>query len=387
MSASRSHTSSTTTVGVSVRRLAATCLAGLALAGAAGCGGDDAPEPGERGGKAQAPTGAAPPTPAATPAPRFDAQTVADFFRDVTGDPLEVEGGESFDSLRLDRSDYERSLRLSERYGSFSLLVLDGAAGRELYETDGSQPVRPDAQGIYWHGGGGAWRAVKPYAGGSVVLDWSADEGRSVDERFERLDTVLSALGRPAAEARAALPAEDRPCDAPDAGRTCRDADGATVTTVDRAEPLELPGLRVRVLKVQSGRLVYPGTEYGLVKRAKGVFVLAGMRLRNTGDEPLRSLYAVKLRIGRRTYDQDAAAGFTATPPNTFPIQPGDSGLAAVVFDIPRSALADAKREGAIAFPADEQPSSLDSAFRIGQIRLGGPAASAGGERTPASYA
>jgi len=57
------------------------------------------------------------------------------------------------------------------------------------------------------------------------------------------------------------------------------------------------------------------------------------------------------------------------------------------VFDIPRSALADAKREGAIAFPADEQPSSLDSAFRIGQIRLGGPAASAGGERTPASYA
>jgi len=375
----RPHIGPSTTKAAAPRRLAAACLAGLALA-AAGCGGDD--EAKDKA-KAKAPA-------AATPAPRvFQGQEVADFFREVTGDPLEFDAGgaASFDSLSLDRSDYDRSGTFSERYGFFIAYVLKDPADKRLYEVNDNQPVAPDPNGIYWHRDGGSYRALKPYGGGSVVLDWSAEDGRVVDERFERLDTVLSQLGKPVEEARAALPPEDQPCDAPAAGETCRDADGVTVTTVERDQRLKLPGLQVKVVKVDSGRVVVPGNRlrYGLAKRAKGIFILAIVKLRNTGDEPLDSLYDARLRIGDRTYDQDTTAGYTVTPPNAFPIQPGDNGAAGVVFDVPRSAAKQALREGAIAFPAGEEDFNVEDAFRIGQIRLGRPLSTAGGEETRAS--
>ena len=149
-----------------------------------------------------------------------------------------------------DRSDYDRSDLMSDRYGSFLIFVLHRPGAESIYKSDRGTPVEPDAQGIYWHDDGGSWTAMKPYR--NVVLAWTADE-RAVDERFERLEAVLSKLGRPAEQVRAALPEEDQPCAAEPTG-TCRDPEsGVTVTTVDRGQRLELPDLQVRVTRPQDG--------------------------------------------------------------------------------------------------------------------------------------
>jgi hypothetical protein len=221
---------------------------------------------------------------------------------------------------------------------------------------------------------------MKPYK--NVVLSWNADD-RSVDERFRRLDAVLSHLGQPPAKAQAALPAEDRPCAdqgiTPDSSTegTCREASGKTVTLVNRGTRLKLHGLQVKAMRVETGRVVIPPRDYGLIKRAKGRFVLAAVRLKNTGNEPLRDLYEVKLRIGNRTYDQSDEATWTVTPINAFPIQPGDSGVAAVVFDVPVSAARQALTQGVLAFPAGDDLTTVEDAAKLGEIRLAKPGAQA----------
>ena len=84
--------------------------------------------------------------------------------------------------------------------------------GARSTSAEDGQPVKPDPHGVYWHDEGGTWEAMKPYR--NVVLAWSADE-QALDERFERLDTVLSQLGKPADQVRAALPASEQPCAEP----------------------------------------------------------------------------------------------------------------------------------------------------------------------------
>ena len=212
---------------------------------------------------------------------------------------------------------------------------------------------------------------MKPYR--NVVLSWTGEE-QALDERFERLDSVLSQLGKPADQVRAALPPEDQPCGEPPTG-TCRDENGATVTTVERSERLKLPNLQVKVYKVQTGRFVVPPRRYGLIRRAKGRFVLAGMRIKNTGNESLRGLYDVKLRIGDKLYDQHSAATWTVTPIDAFPVQPGDSAVAALVFDLPVSAAREALSDGVLVFPAGDDLAGVEDAAQLGQIRLARPGA------------
>jgi hypothetical protein len=277
---------------------------------------------------------------------------------------------------------------MSERYGSFLIYVLHRAGGERMYKLDDDQPVRPDAEGIYWHQDDGQWEAMKPYK--NVVLEWMAEE-RSVDQRFRRLDNVLSRLGQPAATAQAALPAADRPCagqgitpEAVGTEGTCRDEKGKTVTLVDRNSRLKVPGLQARILKVETGRMVIPPNDYGMIKRAKGRFVLVAMRLKNTGDAPLRDLYEARLRIDGRIYDQSAEATYTVNPYTAFPIQPGDSGIAAVVFDVPVQAAKQALTAGVLAFPAGgDDLNTVEDAPRLGEIRLAKPAAAppAGGHK------
>ncbi len=330
-------------------------LAGALLT--AGCGGEDNPEP----------------RPAAASRPAFTSTQVTGFFRAVTGDPLRAEPSGSYDLVTIDRGDYVRSSRMRERYGSFMILVLRGRRAEHVYKRDDGTPITPDEHGIYWHDEDGTWEAMKPYR--NVVLAWSADE-QTVDERFERLDTVLSQLGKPADQVRAALPASEQPCAGLGAG-TCRDAGGATVTTVERSQRLELPNLQVKIVKVQTGPLVIPprGDDYTRPRRAKGRFVLVAVRLKNTGNEALRGLYDARLKIGERVYDQDTDANFTVTPFDAFPIQPDDTGVAAVVFDVPVSAARKALDEGVLAFPAGAEPSTVEEAGQIGQIRLARTAA------------
>ena len=325
---------------------------------AAGCGAVDEPESKPAAAKSR-------------PAPTFSAPQVSSFFHDVTGDPLEIDNSIAFDSLSPDRSDYERSGRMNERYGSFLIYILHEPGADTLYKRQNGQPVAPDARGIYWHGEGNAWTAMKPYR--NVVLSWTGEE-QTPDERFERLDFVLSKLGQPAEQARAALPPEDQPCGEQPTG-TCRDSNGATVTTVERSERLKLPNLQVKVYKVQTGRFVVPPRKYGLIRRAKGRFVLAAMRLKNTGNESLRGLHDVKLKSGDKLYDQSSEATWTVTPLDAFPVQPVDSAVAALVFDLPVSAAREALTDGMLVFPAGDDLATVEDAAQLGQIRLARPGA------------
>ena len=62
----------------------------------------------------------------------------------------------------------------------------------------------------------------------------------------------------------------------------------------------------MRLTRVQTGQVVIPPNDYGLVRRAKGRFVLAAVELKNVGDEPLRGLYDARLQVGDRSTSRTA---------------------------------------------------------------------------------
>ena len=125
--------------------------------------------------------------------------------------------------------------------------------------------------------------------------------------------------------------------------------------------------------RVETGRVAIPPRDYGLVRRAKGRFVLAAMRIKNTGNEALRGLYDVRLKIGDKVYDQSSEATWTVTPMDAFPVQPDDSAIAALVFDLPVSAAREALQDGVLVFPAGDDLSTVEDAAELGQIRLAKP--------------
>jgi hypothetical protein len=286
-------------------------LCGVALAGAlltAGCGGDRGPE-------------------------QFTTAQVAEFFHAVTGDTLQARAGDELDALSIARGD-------SGRYGSFYVVVMRKPDDEDFYKIENALPLRVDHRGIYWHRDGMSWTAMKRY--GNVVLAWNADEQR-LDDRFERLHTVLAGLGRPPEQVRAKL------------GEPTK---GSTLA-VDRGQSLRLPGLEVRLTRVQTGQVAIPPNDYGLVRRAKGRFVLAAVELTNTGDEPVRGLDDARLQVGELLYAPDGEATFTVTPPRAFPLAPDDSTAAALVFDVPADEAERAAAEGVLAFPAEDRYASI----------------------------
>ncbi len=293
----------------------------------------------------------------------FTSQQVADFFSGVTGDELLNDPSDSFDALSPSHADWDRADKLRQRYGTFSVYILHRPDVDVIYKRANGKPVEPDRQGVYWHGS----EALKPYAS-NVVLSWMSDDGKT-DERFQRLDAILSKLGHPADKVRASLPAADRPCDGLTAG-TCRDASGTTVTTVERDSTLKLPTMQVRATRVETGRVVIGPGDYGMARRAKGRFVLVAMQIANTGDEPIQGLFEAKLKIGDKLYDQDDQATWTVTPQDAFPIQPGDHARAGLVFDLPESAAKQALKVGVLAFPAGDEFATVKDAEKVGQIKL-----------------
>ena len=217
-----------------------------------GCGGGDAPEP--------------------KPKPKqYSAQHVVTFFKHVTGDPLETSTNPSFDSISVDHGDSDRADVMDTRYGSFLIYVLRRPGSESIYKTEQGRPIKPDPEGVYWHNTGGSWEAMKPY--GNVVLSWNSDE-RMLGDGFHRLDALLSQLGKPAEQVRAAMPESDHPCGEQSAAGTCRGDNGATVTTVERDQRLTLENLEVKVVRVETGRLVDPA---------------ARLRARAAGQGPVRA--------------------------------------------------------------------------------------------------
>ncbi len=78
----------------------------------------------------------------------------------------------------------------------------------------------------------------------------------------------------------------------------------------------------MRLTRVQTGQVVIPPNDYGLVRRAKGRFVLVAVELKNVGDEPLRGLYDARLQVGDALYEQNSEATYTVTPLRAFPLAP-----------------------------------------------------------------
>ena len=287
-------------------------LCGVALAGAlltVGCGGDREPE-------------------------QFSTAQVAEFFHEVTGDSLRAQPGDDLDALSIERGD-------SGRYGSFYIVVMRKPDDEDFYKIENALPLKVEQRGIYWHQEGASWTAMKRY--GNVVLAWRADE-RELDDRFERLHTVLTGLGEPPEQIRAKLG---------------EPSSSGTRLVVDRGQRLRLPNLEVRLTRVQTGQVAIPPNDYGLVRRAKGRFVLAAVELKNTGDEPLRGLYDARLQVGELLYAQNNEATFTVTPLRAFPLAPNASTPAALVFDVPADQAKRAAAEGVLAFPAEDSYASI----------------------------
>jgi hypothetical protein len=120
-------------------------------------------------------------------------------FKQATGRPLEpaAVSDPAWDQLGYGL-DMPRSL--VDRYGIFNVYV--GKPGKSaslasfFKDKDTDEPLARSGDGIYWEldSQSKTWVAYKRY-GGNVVLVWfSGSKKQAADERFDRLDSILSGL-------------------------------------------------------------------------------------------------------------------------------------------------------------------------------------------------
>ena len=160
-----------------VRRIALLSLAVFALAAVAGCG--------AASDQAHVQT--------VTPA------QVRQTFKQATGRPLEpaAVSDPAWDQLGYG---LDMPQSLVDRYGIFNVYV--GKPGKSaslasfFKDKDTNKPLARSTDSIYWEldSQSKTWVAYKRY-GGNVVLVWfSGSKKQAADERFDRLDSILSGL-------------------------------------------------------------------------------------------------------------------------------------------------------------------------------------------------
>jgi hypothetical protein len=299
-------------------------------------------------------------------------QQVVQHFQAATGDTLTVSHDPvTWDTLSLptnDTQDYDR-------FGTFSIDVLHKADTLSAFTKDGPSRLVPDANGIYWPpaaDSSGYWNPVKVY--GNVVLTWTT-ENRSVGNQFRMLDAILSTLGQGASAVNAKLPTTLLSCQdrgitpGGTAEGTCTE-NGVSRTVVNRGDTLHVPGYDVQITHTKLGNEIKSPFPYTPPMYAKGQFVAVGLRVTNTGDSPLEGLDEAELQIAGRYYSQDDEATFQIADPDTFPMQPQDSGETLMVFDVPSKAAASALTQGELVFPGDAD-STIDYSSKLDAIRLG----------------
>jgi hypothetical protein len=164
------------------RRSIVPLVALLALLLGAGCGASDsAPEP--------------------EPEPEgrvLSSQQVSDEFEDEAGRPLqETVPDPSWEQLGFGLN---APPAVIERFGTFSIYVVDEedpeALTSLLRDKATGEPLETDDDGIYWERDSlsNTWIAHSLY-GENVVLAWFSESRQpQTDERWERLDEILSGL-------------------------------------------------------------------------------------------------------------------------------------------------------------------------------------------------
>ena len=161
------------------RRLPLLAALFVALLGGAGCG---------TGGEAEQSRTA------------FSGAEVADEFQRETGRALQAAAGQDPAWEQLSYG-LDPPREVLQRYGVFSVYVVepgnDDALASLLAEKATGKPLQADEDGIFWERDSQSktWIAYKRY-GDNVVLAWFSErERRETDERFARLDRILSGLG------------------------------------------------------------------------------------------------------------------------------------------------------------------------------------------------
>jgi hypothetical protein len=298
----------------------------------------------------------------------FTAPQVATRFQAETGYTLSIDPSQvTWDTLQPSNPEV-----LDQVYGIFTIDVLHSAEMLSAVLGDQKHPIRPDAQGIYWtydpHEDGG-WTANKVY--GNVVLQWTGIGGKHrVGSGFHTLDRILSGLAEPAAAAPGVVPT----CQA--AGirlvgtkqGTCLD-DAVKLIVVNRSGRVALGGYAVTVMGTRITRTIR-GQDGAPPTRAKGEFVIATVRVTNTGSSPLTGPVNAELVTSTQDYQADGFAEGALIRYGVFPLRRGASATTNFAFDVPPSAAAGAVSGGALLLPYHEFY-TVQTDSEVGVIHLG----------------
>ncbi len=304
----------------------------------------------------------------------FTRAQVSDTFSKLVGQRVKPSPGQSpeasFETLDFPDDESAAGRARRDRYGYFTVYLIRAQLGRRVLLQDRAtkRPIAPDESGIYWSRSGSGWTATKLY-GQNLALVYDSDAHR-LDEKFTRIDRVMSAVGKPVDQV--SLPPAETPCArqgiAPEKGGgkagTCKLGE-KTVHVVDAGQPIELGGRRITKVLVKPGSVIH--TAYGTVKRAKGAYVAVFVELTDTGRGAIDNFSSdTRLVVDGRTYDETGEDTLLGNDP--YPIQPGAKALVPIVFDVPVPAAKAALARGALAFPGSDD--SLEYATEIGRIRL-----------------
>ncbi len=340
-------------------RLGAALLAAIAALLAAGCGGSA--------------TGRLGRVSSVRFAAVHSAHQVAQHFYAATGDSLTISPSPlTEDTLSTPSSDQQAF----NRYGAFTIYVLHNSDLLSTFTTQNGQRLIPDAQDVYWSStadSSGYWTATKVY--GNVVLQWTA-QSHVVNGQFRLLDAILSTLGQGARAVDAKLPPSELSCEMRGITATSRregtcTENGVSVNVVNWRDVLHTPSYAVQGIRDELGSYISPNLTFGQPVFAKGEFFAIGLHVANTGVAPLDGLFDTELEVGGRYYSQDDDATGYLTPSTAFPLQPGEQGAVALVFDIPASAARTAVSQGELVFPEDPD-STVEDTTKLGAIRLAG---------------
>jgi hypothetical protein len=166
-----------------VKRIALMLAFTIAVALAAGCGAVESDDDQER-----------------VQPPSFTAQQVIREFRQGPGQPRLRRAAGTDAAWEQLSFGLNAPARLQSRYGTFSVYVVEpgneNAVDSLLRNKETKKPLERNSSGIYWELDtlASSFVAYKRYGANVVVAWWSEGKKAVADERFARLDALMSEL-------------------------------------------------------------------------------------------------------------------------------------------------------------------------------------------------